>query len=223
METNTTDIEYFPTAYRKPPPTKLLGSEDGVNSYTWFITKDEYLRLCKIFGREFEETNLGATRVVGLPAPCTTCGKYTEFIDWSVFKEFLCFIDVGSLSIRVWTALRRKVHTSDFMFEALKDRRMPKENMHDVYCSECGTLTQCRSRNNAEGGAPNILEAGRLRNADYPAKTAQDEKANADRAEKPAQVARWYTWWLDDNGSTKAWRDAMKAGKIKEQATVGSH
>lgn len=60
---------------------------------------------------------------------------------------------------RVWTALRRGVHTSDFMFEALKDRRMPKENMHDVYCSQCGTLTQCRSRNKAEGGAADIKDA----------------------------------------------------------------
>lgn len=67
----------------------------------------------------------------------------------------------GSLDLRrVWTALQRGVHTSDFMFEALRDSRQPKENMHDVYCSGCGTLTACRSRNNAEGGAPNITLAG---------------------------------------------------------------
>jgi hypothetical protein len=61
---------------------------------------------------------------------------------------------------RVWTAIYRGVHSSDFMFQALKDSRQPQENMHDVYCSGCGRLTACRSRNNAEGGAPDIFLAG---------------------------------------------------------------
>ena len=42
------------------------------------------------------------------------------------------------------------------MFNSLKNRRQGAENMHDVYCSECGLLTPVRSRNNAEGGAPTI-------------------------------------------------------------------
>ncbi|KIP05954.1 hypothetical protein PHLGIDRAFT_479671 [Phlebiopsis gigantea 11061_1 CR5-6] len=148
-------VDYIPTSYRKCPPTKLLPQNDGYKTYSWFITEDEYLRLCSLFGREFQECNLGATLVNGLPTPCKSCGKHTEFIDW------------------VWTALRRGVHTADFMFEALKDRRMPKENMHDVYCSQCGTLTMGRSRNNAEGGAPHISEAGKLHSADYPARKPQ--------------------------------------------------
>ena len=53
--------------------------------YLWYITEDEYLRLNHIFtGRDFQETGMGGTKVVGLPAPCEGCGKYTEFIDWWV-------------------------------------------------------------------------------------------------------------------------------------------
>ena len=55
--------------------------------------------------------------------------------------------------IRVWTALRRGVHTRQFLFNALRNGRQGAETMHDVYCSECGLLTPVRSRNNAEGGA----------------------------------------------------------------------
>lgn len=65
------------------------------------------------------------------------------------------------ISCRVWTALRRGVHTREFMFNALKLGRQGAETMHDVYCSECGLLTPVRSRNNAEGG----LEAPRIEQA----------------------------------------------------------
>ena len=60
--------------------------------------------------------------------------------------------------VRVWTALRRGVHTREFMFNSLRNGRQGAETMHDVYCSECGLLTTVRSRNNAEGGseAPTI-------------------------------------------------------------------
>jgi hypothetical protein len=52
--------------------------------YRWFIIEDEYLRLNKIFGRDFQEVGMGGTLVAGLPSPCDGCGKYTEFIDWSI-------------------------------------------------------------------------------------------------------------------------------------------
>ena len=63
---------------------KLLPiSDEGRDTYLWYITEDEYLRLNKIFGgREFQETGLGGTKVVGLPSLCPGCGKYTKFIDW---------------------------------------------------------------------------------------------------------------------------------------------
>ena len=62
---------------------------------------------------------------------------------------------------RVWTALRRGVHTREFMFNSLKNGRQGAETMHDVYCSECGLITPVRSRDNAEGGAeaPTIHQA----------------------------------------------------------------
>ena len=143
---------------------KLLPiSENGRDTYLWYITEDEYLRLNKIFGdREFQETGLGGTKVVGLPSPCPGCGKYTEFIDWwAAFRMITIWTMLTSVFFRVWTALRRGVHTREFMFNALKMGRQGAETMHDVYCSECGLLTPVRSRNNAEGGleAPTIVEA----------------------------------------------------------------
>ena len=150
------------TLRKQPPPTKYFAQEDGRDVYMWFITEDEYLRLNKLFGREFQETGLGGTRVIGLPKSCDGCGKYTEFIDWYIsnytnpFGLLLTSVPFG----RVWTALHRGVHSREFMFKALKESRQGMEPSHDVYCSECGMLTQCRSRNNAEGGAADIFLAG---------------------------------------------------------------
>lgn len=62
--------------------------------------------------------------------------------------------------IRVWTAIQCGVHSKEFIFKALKDHRQGVETAHDVYCSECGTLTMARTINKAEGGEPNIYLAG---------------------------------------------------------------
>ncbi|KAF8545791.1 hypothetical protein OG21DRAFT_93120 [Imleria badia] len=138
-------VPFLPSANKIKPPIKPCPVDaEGRPTYLWYITEDEYLRLNQIFvGRDFQETGLGGTKIVGLPAQCPGCGKYTEFIDW------------------VWTALRRGVHTREFMFNSLKQGRQGAETMHDVYCSECGVLTAVRSRNNAEGGleAPTIEQA----------------------------------------------------------------
>lgn len=61
---------------------------------------------------------------------------------------------------RIYTALKREVHTPAFLFHAMKNRLMPVETAHDVYCSGCGVLTHCRSKDKAEGGAPDIASAG---------------------------------------------------------------
>ena len=60
---------------------------------------------------------------------------------------------------RIWTALNRGVHSADFMFQAFKNGHQGKESVHDVYCSACGIMI-ARSRNNAEGGQPDIFLAG---------------------------------------------------------------
>lgn len=62
------------------------------------------------------------------------------------------------------------------MFNALKNRQFPNENMHDVYCSECGKLTKARSRNNAEGGAETIQAAGVCNARVFSANTVVDSK-----------------------------------------------
>lgn len=130
--------------------------------YTWYITEDEYLRLNKIFGRDFQEAGLGGTKVVGLPKPCSGCGKYTEFIDWLFQSHHAQCLTCPDLRFfdRVWTALQRGVHSSEFMFKALQESRQGIETAHDIYCSECGTLTIAGSRNNAEGVAANVFLAG---------------------------------------------------------------
>ncbi len=56
--------------------------------------------------------------------------------------------------------MQRKVHTTDFIFSAMKQRRQGDQTAHDVYCSGCGTLTHLRANVNATGVAPNIWAAG---------------------------------------------------------------
>jgi len=46
------------------------------------------------------------------------------------------------------------------MFNALKNGRQGAENSHDVYCSQCGLLTDARSNGKAEGWNPDIISAG---------------------------------------------------------------
>ncbi|KAG5635568.1 hypothetical protein H0H81_010772 [Sphagnurus paluster] len=185
-------IAFIPTLYRQPPPTKYLGKHDGHDMYRWYITEDEYLRLSKLFGRDFQEAGLGATIVRGVPAPCQDCGKYTEFIDW------------------VWTALQRGVHSSDFMFKALKESRQGEEGAHDVYCSECGLLTIAQSNNKSEGGAKNIWLAGRLNRSAYPAKPRQSASTSRKAGDASKKVVVWGKWWLDNNGSTARYRASLR-------------
>jgi len=181
--------------------------EDNQETYLWYITEDEYLRLNQIFvGRDFQETGLGGTKVVGLPAECQGCGKYTEFIDW------------------VWTALRRGVHTREFMFNALKQGRQGAENMHDVYCSECGLLTPVRSRGNAEGGveAPTIALAKPLERSKYDLMPELLERKEelANRKPNNEKIVTWGEWWLDNTGSTAAYRARIAKEKAEANARL---
>jgi len=175
-------IKFIPCA-NKIPPTKLIGEVDGANMYIWYITENEYLRLNELFKRDFQETGVAFTRLFGLPGPCDGCGKYTEFIDW------------------IWTALHRGVHSAEFMFNALKDGRAGEESMHDVYCSECGAAV-AYSRDNIEGGAPNIRLAGRLNRSDLAGNLVK--KSGGKKHDDQEQI-RWGKWWLDDTGSTAAY------------------
>ena len=140
------------------PPHKLVGELFGASLYRWFITEDEYHRLNKLFGRDFQETGLAGTTFYSPPVPCDGCGKYSELIDWFGFLLF-SFFSVFLAYHRIWTALNRGVHSADFMFLAFKNGHQGKESVHDVYCSACGVMV-ARSRNNAEGGQPDIFLAG---------------------------------------------------------------
>ncbi|KIK60081.1 hypothetical protein GYMLUDRAFT_244855 [Collybiopsis luxurians FD-317 M1] len=181
----TKSIEFIPTSFRQQPPIKQVAEEDGRPAYLWYITEDEYLRLNKLFRRDFQETGMGGTIVVGEPVPCRGCGKYSEFIDWA------------------WTALQREVHSREFMFKALVESRQGMEVKHDVYCSECGLLTTSRSNDNSEGGAADIYQAGALDRSTYTSSHgAQGEQERPKRLQKSSESkpVTWGKWWLDNSG-----------------------
>lgn len=117
----------------------------GSACYAWDVSACERRRLSALLGRDFNECKVAGTYATAPPRPCWNCGKWTELIDW------------------IYTALQREVHTPAFLFHAMKNRLMPVETAHDVYCSGCGVLTHCRSKDKAEGGAPDISSAGSLR------------------------------------------------------------
>jgi len=211
MPVSNQDVPFIPARRKIQPPTKLLyHHEDGIKTYLWYITEDEYLRLNQMFvGHDFQETGMGGTKVMGLPIPCEGCGKYTEFIDW------------------VWTALRRGVHTRQFMFNALRNGRQGAETMHDVYCSECGLLTPVRSRNNVEGGAeaPTIELAKPLDRSKYDLMPEQIVFKSAFAGQQAdSKVITWGTWWLDNTGSTTAYRAriAKEKAETKLEAERGT-
>jgi len=191
-EESKRNIEFIPCTTKKMPPHKLLGEYSGASLYRWFITEDEYHRLNKLFGRDFQEANLGGTTFYSPPVPCEGCGKYSELIDW------------------IWTALNRGVHSADFMFLAFKNGHQGKETVHDVYCSACGAMI-ARSRNNAEGGQPDIFLAGELKRIDNYAMFKKGSES--DTKEYPT----WGKWWMDDNGSVAAWRKQNKSKVVPSQ------
>ena len=78
-------------------PHKLIGEHLGASLYRWFISEDEYLRLNKLFGRDFQETGLGGTTIYGPPVPCDGCGKYSELIDWFGFLHFFILFPSESI------------------------------------------------------------------------------------------------------------------------------
>ena len=69
------DSSHTQCATKKVPPHRLVGEHLGATLYRWLIKENEYLRLNKLFGRDFEETGLGGTILYGPPVPCDGCGK----------------------------------------------------------------------------------------------------------------------------------------------------
>jgi len=99
------------------------------------------------------------------------------------------------------------------MFNALKHGRQGDENMHDVYCSECGLL-RGNSRDNAEGGAPNIHVANRIKRSDFPVKF---KKTEIDKTKRDLNRPVWgKQWWLDDNGSAAVFLTERKRQREAE-------
>ncbi|RPD75448.1 hypothetical protein L226DRAFT_534357 [Lentinus tigrinus ALCF2SS1-7] len=109
--------------------------------YSWMISQDEEERLSALLEADFHDTGVAGTYVTAPPQTCPHCGKETEFIDW------------------VYTALKRGVHSPEFLLESLKAGRTPEGVHHDVYCSGCGHLTHVRDHSGNEGGALHITHA----------------------------------------------------------------
>ncbi|TFK89919.1 hypothetical protein K466DRAFT_413046 [Polyporus arcularius HHB13444] len=105
------------------------------------IGQDEQERLSALLEADFYDTGVAGTYVTSPPQVCPHCGKETEFIDW------------------VYTALKRGVHSPEFIVESLKASRTPEGVHHDVYCSGCGHLTHVRDDSGNEGGALHIAHA----------------------------------------------------------------
>ncbi|KAI0656626.1 hypothetical protein C8Q70DRAFT_326840 [Cubamyces menziesii] len=106
------------------------------HTYEMVINEDEERRIVELLGPNYLDVGLVATRVTGPPRHCHVCGKPTEFVDW------------------VFTALARGIHSPEFIVESLKLGNSPKKLGHDVYCSQCGHLTNFRDATGEEGGAP---------------------------------------------------------------------
>ncbi|KAI0075390.1 hypothetical protein K474DRAFT_1709097 [Panus rudis PR-1116 ss-1] len=170
------------TAVFPPPFEKMDWKDSGYPVYFWEITTDETNRLGTMLGNDFASLGMTGTYVTAPPMPCTTCGKWTEFIDW------------------VYTALQREVHSPTFIFNALKNRERPEENRHDVYCSGCGTLTHIQAGSTREGPAGNVQVAGPLRRTGE--NKYNEQKTEADESSKQAQSkksATSSTLWIPSN------------------------
>jgi len=100
------------------------------------------------------------------------------------------------------------------MFKALQDGRQGVETEHDVYCSECGTLTAARREDDSEGSAPHVSEALPMKRSDYPVTASQHStvrvsKGNVSNA--AGELVTWGKWWLDDNGSAAEYIASLRA------------
>jgi hypothetical protein len=115
-----------------------ITDNEGQKVWLWPISEDENRRLTLILGREFKDLHIKGTYVTDATQQCSKCGKDNEFIDW------------------VYTALEKGFHTPEFIYNALMDRRSPKENRHDIYCSGCGHLTTLRRRKGTPPEVPTI-------------------------------------------------------------------
>ncbi|ELU42430.1 hypothetical protein AG1IA_03541 [Rhizoctonia solani AG-1 IA] len=109
----------------------------------------------------------------------------------------------STLHIRVWTAITRNVHSSDFIFNALVKSRQGMETEHDVYCSECGTLTIKRQKDTNEGGAPDIYLARvsplRFNLSKYQSTLPRGSPSGRQAKPFSQQTVTWGRWWLDNS------------------------
>ncbi|KAH9894838.1 hypothetical protein C8Q73DRAFT_665202 [Cubamyces lactineus] len=115
---------------------ELKYRKTDAHTYEMLIDADEERRIVELLGPEYLDVGLIATKVTGPPRHCPVCGKATEFVDW------------------VFTALARGIHSPEFIVESLKLGNSLKKLGHDVYCSQCGHLTNFRDATGEEGGAP---------------------------------------------------------------------
>ncbi|PIA12597.1 hypothetical protein COEREDRAFT_90156 [Coemansia reversa NRRL 1564] len=94
-------------------------SLEGKPVYMWAITQDEEERLKKYIP---EITKiLSGTYLYNQRVKCNNCKKPTEFIDF------------------VYTALKSKIHTIDFIIADLKKPKASSPPPHYVDCSKCHT------------------------------------------------------------------------------------
>ncbi|KAI0800142.1 hypothetical protein C8Q74DRAFT_394068 [Fomes fomentarius] len=118
-----------------------LRDDHGRDVYLWRISENEQERLSALLEQDFYDLEVDGTYLNSPPQTCSHCGKETEFADW------------------VYTALKRGIHSPEFIAESLKLGNIPKGRLHDVYCSRCGHLTAFRNPTGEEGGAYHVSHA----------------------------------------------------------------
>ena len=63
------------------------------------------------------------------------------------------------VNVRFYTALGREIHSKKWIIKALRNGAISRKNAHDVYCSQCGHITDFRDPTGDEGSAPHIHQA----------------------------------------------------------------
>jgi len=97
-------------------------------SYLWIIDKDQSDRISEMLETDFEQFGVVGTRVLTPQYKCAKCGKLSGLDDF------------------ISGALKSKVHTREFMINALREPSTNLSPPHKLDCCVCGdAFLECNS------------------------------------------------------------------------------
>jgi len=88
--------------------------------YLWVIDRNQCDRISELLQTDFEKFGISGTKVLSPPAICAKCGKISGFDDF------------------ISGALKSKIHTREFMINALRNPSPNFSPPHKLDCSICG-------------------------------------------------------------------------------------